>query len=668
MPEDAADESHFSSRTIGGRSVDTSTWATPDEGALAGTVRARYFARKSAVALYLAGADEDEILKKSGIGAKQTYRLVRERCLQVHPDGQPYGWRALVPYLRIKPYERHRPIRVSPFGTGAAGVFTAMLDRHPDLRKKLDHRILREASPDKLSEIKITRKNHWRWFKDQLRALGYELRGEWPFSRDSEKYGYSSICRYVNKILSKNPRKLAIESGGPELARKLKTGDGTNRPVFRFMQRIEMDAHKTDGRFCVSIPLLDGESKEIIVHRLWVIVLQEVVTRAVLGYYFSMNREVSADDVRRAIKCALSRWVAKPVCFSDAPYEPGAGLLSSVGPEFVRLCWDETSVDGALAETCKIIRDILSQCVGSTLLTPETSFARRRSPDDRPNIEAFFRNLAGGGFQRMSNTTGGKPEDRKGRKPEQVALASRFQIEYAQELLDVMIANYNRRPCASIGGRSPLNYAKFLFENSNKNYKYTSESTIESLFSFRKLCPVKGGAKEGRKPYVNFCRGRYSNDILAGMNDLVGKRIWVVWHKEDDGRVALATMQNGVALGVLRAAPPWNISPHNQAVRSAICRLVDNEKFNLPEGSDAITKFIEYAESRPHGKLPIHPAYLEARIILTEAAEEFVGESMLESALLRAKEIKEPLRKTEENKSDSGKSSPLPPRRMSSGN
>jgi len=172
MPEDAADEPHFSSRTIGGRSVDTSTWATPDEGALAGTARARYFARKSAVALYLAGADEDEILKKSGIGAKQTYRLVRERCLQVHPDGQPYGWRALVPYLRIKPYERHRPIRVSPFGTGAAGVFTAMLDRHPDLRKKLDHRILREASPDKLSEIKITRKNHWRWFKDQLRALG----------------------------------------------------------------------------------------------------------------------------------------------------------------------------------------------------------------------------------------------------------------------------------------------------------------------------------------------------------------------------------------------------------------------------------------------------------------------------------------------------------------
>ena len=667
MPEDMQHDPHFSSRAIGGRSVDTSTWATPDEGALAGAVRARYFARKSAVALYLAGANDDEIQQTSGIGAKQAYRLIRERCLQVHPDGQPYGWRALVPYHRIKPYERHRPIRVSHFGTGAAGAFTAVLDRHPDLRKKLDRRILREVSQDKLSEIKITKKNHWRWFKDQLRELGYEFRGEWPFSRDSEKYGYSSICRYVHKILSENPRKLAIESGGPELARKLKTGDGTNRPVFGFMQRIEMDAHKIDGRFCISIPLLDGDSEEVIVHRLWVIVLQEVVSRAILGYYFSMNREVSADDVRRAIKCALSRWVERPVCFSDTPYEPGAGLLSSLGPEFTRLCWDETSVDGALAETCKTIRDILSQCVGSVLLTPETSFAKRRSPDDRPNIEAFFRNLAGEGFQRMSNTTGGKPEDRKGRKPELVALTSRFQVEYAQELLDVLLANYNNRPCGSIGGRSPLKYAKFLFENSNKSHRYASESTIDYLFSFRKLCSVKGGATEGRRPYVNFCRGRYSNDILAGMNDLVGKKIWVIWHKEGDGRVALATTQNGIKLGILRAAPPWNISPHTQAVRSAICRMVENKKFNLPEGSDAITRFIEYVESQPHGKLPIHPAYLEARRILVEAAEEFIGDSMLESALLRAKKNRGRPSLVNGSEPDSNKSSDLPSRRMSSG-
>lgn len=135
--------------------------------------------------------------------------------------------------------------------------------------------------------------------------------------------------------------------------RKLKTGDGSDRPVTKFLQRVEMDAHKLDGRFCVSMPEVGGGTKERIVHRLWVIVLIDVVSRVVIGYYFSLGKEVSANDVLRAIKRSLIKWVARPVSFSESPYRSGAGLLSSLGDDFIGLCWDETSVDGALAETCK---------------------------------------------------------------------------------------------------------------------------------------------------------------------------------------------------------------------------------------------------------------------------------------------------------------------------
>jgi len=167
-----------------------------------------------------------------------------------------------------------------------------------------------------------------------------------------------------------------------------------------------MDAHKLDGRFCVSIPLLDGGTKEKIVHRLWVIVILEVVSRAVLGYYFSTRREVSKDDVLRAIKRSLNLWVPRKISYSDTPYRPGAGLLSSLGSEFERLCWDETSADGALAETCTLVRDGLLQAVGSALLDPETSFSKRRAKDDRPFIETFFRNLAGKGFRSSRSMMG----------------------------------------------------------------------------------------------------------------------------------------------------------------------------------------------------------------------------------------------------------------------
>ena len=93
--------------------------------------------------------------------------------------------------------------------------------------------------------------------------------------------------------------------------------------------------HKLDGRFCVSLLLAGGGFTEKIVHRLWVIVILEVVSRAVVGYYFSTGREVSKDDVLRAIKTGLSRPKLRPVTFSATPYLPDAGLLGSLGEEFV---------------------------------------------------------------------------------------------------------------------------------------------------------------------------------------------------------------------------------------------------------------------------------------------------------------------------------------------
>lgn len=630
----AVDDSAYSHRIVSGQSIDTSQWATPDEGALQGTRRELYLARKRAVELYLSGASAQTIEQLTSLGAKQAYRLIRERCLETHPDGRPYGWRALIPYLRMRPYKRHRMIRVNRFGGGAVGALQTLLDCQPALREVLDARIRAGTSGKRLIEIRRSRRRHCAWFLDQLRSLGYEARNEWPFNTSSQ--GYFSICRYVDSVLSASPRSLAAQTGGPDLVAKLKSGDGTGRPVMKFMQRVEMDAHKLDGRFCVSLPLMGGGFQEKIVHRLWVIVVLEVISRAVVGYYFSMRREVSKDDVLRALKRSLSRWSMRPVSFCDTPYSPGAGLLSAAGSEFTGLCWDETSVDGALAETCEQVRDALRDAVGSTLLDPKTSFSKRRSKDDRPFIEAFFRNLAGQGFQRLSNTTGSKPQERRGREPEEVALSSRFQYEHAEELLDVLIANYNVTPHRGIGNRTPLAYARFLYKQSNSPLRRADPAVIESLFSARKRCMVRGGAKTGRAPFVEFHHARYTNEVLHNRHDLVGIEIWVICHKEDDCRVALASTLQGMSLGVLRAAPPWHVSPHSLSVRAAISQASSRGQFAIPPGCDAIDVFIDYVEGHPHGKLPVHPAYLEARRILTAAAEQSIGASMLESAMSRA--------------------------------
>ncbi|MDZ4287518.1 MAG: hypothetical protein U0984_06150 [Prosthecobacter sp.] len=194
----------------------------------------------------------------------------------------------------------------------------------------------------------------------------------WPFNTKS--LGYNSICRFIDETLEANPRAAARLEGGKDLVTKLSSGDGVDRPVKRFLQRAEMDAHKLDGRFSVALPLPEGGHNEQIIHRLWVIGIIDVYSRLVLGYHLSLRREVSKDDVMRALQSALSQWKPRRISFSETPCAHDAGFLSAEGAEFSGLCWDEMSVDGALAETCKTVKLALSEVVRSTLVEPKTDF------------------------------------------------------------------------------------------------------------------------------------------------------------------------------------------------------------------------------------------------------------------------------------------------------
>lgn len=608
----------------GTTNADPETWPTPDEGALEGNRRTQYLDRKQGVRMYLMGESDEAIKKCCGVGSKQIYRLIRERCIETHPDGRIYGWRGLVPGSRIKPYTRKKRIRVDSFGYGAAGAMKTILDLHPELRSKFEKRILNAPRGDELAAAKRPRQAHWKWFLDELRKLGYEQRQEWPFNTSSN--GYGSVCRFIDKVLAANPKKAARVTGGPELEKKLASGDGVDRPVQKAFQRVEMDAHKLDGRFCVMIPQANGGFVARIIYRIWVIVILEVVSRAVLGYYLSTGREVSKDDVMRAIKKALTRWYRRKLAFSDTAYADGAALPSALSDEFLGVCWDETSVDGALAETCTHVRQVLKDAVGSTLLSPDEGFASRRSKDDRPFVETFFRRLGSAGFQRLTNTTGGKPSGKQGRNPEDVAVTSQFQWEYAEELLDVLIANYNATPHTSLGYRSPLEYLKFIDSSHGTELRYADPSAVEGILSYRKKCRVKGGIKQGRRPYVNFDGARYSNETLGQRFDLVDKFIWVVNHLEDDARIALASTLDGQKLGVVRAQPPWHKLPHSLRVRKAINSGVRSRMLFIASGADAVETFIEFCEAQRDKKLPVHPAYLEVRRILAQQSASNIGQ------------------------------------------
>ncbi|WP_236674454.1 transposase [Paraburkholderia hospita] len=558
----------------------------------------------------------------------QTYRLLTERCLAVHPDGVVHGWRGLLPYARVKSYDRKAPIKPNVWGGGAVGalqwVFESPAGR--GFEKCLREHILRKRSV--LESSLRPRMAVFRWFLAELRDRGFEYRGDWPFN--VEKRGYVTLSRFVDRVLAENPAR-ARQLAGDDAARKARSGDGTRRPFLAPFERVECDAHKLDSRMVVLVPSPHGGTEPRMIHRLWVVVIIDVASRAVLGYHMSLRRECAAEDVLRAIRSALQPWAPRELQFGNAAYLPGAGLPARRFPQLVGACWNEFSVDGALANICTRVEGVLRDVVGAKLVKPQdpASFSRRRSKDDRPFIESFFARLTADGFHRLSTTTGSSPMARRGTDPDAAALATQFQLEYAQELLDTLIANYNATPHSGLGYRSPLEQLDRLLAQGNFKPRRADPDAVQRIVGTRKLCTLLGGVKSGRRPHFNFANGRYSAEWLCLRTDLLGENLWLNLDDEDDARYATVSTQQGHFLGVVRAAPPWHRTPHSLYVRQAIRSLEKRRLLHLATSGDAVEALIRYAEAAPSGKLPAHPAYLEARRILQKHAEQVAGQSMV---------------------------------------
>jgi len=612
--------------------VDLAAWPGIDELALSAERRALYLRRERAIRLYLDGATGRQIIAECGFGLVQTYRLLTERCLKAHPDGRIQGWRGLLPYSRVKSYERNAPIKLDAWSGGAVGALQWVFESPPGSGFEA---LLRERILGQRSELEASRRPRmavFRWFLAALRARGFERRNEWPFNVD--KRGYVTLSRFIDRVLAEHPARARHLAGGEKAVRKARAGDGTRRPPLWPFERVECDAHKLDARMVVLVPSPHGGTEPRLIHRLWVVVLIEVASRAVLGYHLSLRRECAAEDVLRAMRCALETWAPREVQFGDTAYVPGAGLPSFRIPQLAGACWNEFSVDGALANVCARVEGVLRDVVGAKLIKPQDpqSYSRRRSMDDRPFVESFFGRLAAGGFHRLATTTGSSPAGKRGTDPDATALATQFQLEYAHELLDTLIANYNATPHSGLGYRSPLEQLEHLVSQDGWTARLADPHTVRRMVGVRKLCTLLGGIKTGRRPHFNFANARYSAEWLCLRTDLLGHAFWLQLDNEDDARYVSVSTQKGQFLGVVRAAPPWHRTPHSLYMREAIRALEKRRLLHLAGNSDAVEALIRYAEAAPQGKLPPHPAYLEARRILQQHAERLAGQSMVNLA------------------------------------
>jgi len=605
----------FSVSELDSEFVDQSHWPRADESALSEVQQDLYIKRCHAVKAYI---NNEPFSESAPIQKREALRLLR-KCIQTHPDKRIYGFRALIPYIRIKQYTRKAPIKSDASAThGRSGAFSALLKQHPNLDDLIKREVFKKGRGVKESIVSI--KALHRRFISACTELGLEITNSYPFDRVTR--GYASLATYVNKLKLENPVEAIRANGTTNAYKKTSTSDGTERPITDPYDRVECDAHHIDAIFCILVPTQFGEVVPKIVHRLWVIVIQEIISRAILGYHLSLREECNSTDLLETIKMALSKWKPRELTIPGLEYNEGAGYPSSHSSRLEGVMWKEFSVDEALINVSGRVKSKL-KLISDGISEPIV--LNRHVPDDRPFIERFFQTLEKGGFHRLPNTTGTGIADARRKNPEINACKYFIQLEHLEEILDVMMANYNAEPHSSIGYRSPLQYLDFL--TSEKELKYANKTELSALLSISKRVRVKGGLDSGRKPFINYLKATYSSDALKATYNLCGKYIFIEANPKDL-RTVKAFTENGAEIGILKAGAPWHLRPHTLEMRKVITSLYSRKIIHYTKYADPIAAYLSYVENSLNGKQKrVPPAYLEARSLLIA---EFQSEELVD--------------------------------------
>lgn len=575
------------------------TWPTAIADGLQKKHQELFGARVEAIKLYFDGQPTQEVERITGINSKRLPSLAK-KCLQISDDGRILGFRALLPYVRVKPHERKAPLKAKyPEAKGGfSGALNLLLTRFPGAEPMLIKMILQETSPGIVHEYKIRPRDLHRIFIKFLKDQGV-AKQEWPFN--CKFLGIRSIQKYMKDLLDRNFLK-GVSVRGDSAARahiNVGTAESSLITFSEPYECIEIDAYKIEAHMTVEIETTEGTYAYVLLERLWLIAAVEWLSSAVLAYSIVYRSEVSADDVVKVIRdAATGRW-ARASLTLPLEYPHGAGLPSGVIDSAQGVQWSVTMLDGALAHLATAVHDKCRKAFGFGINWGAVGRFERR-----PHVEGFFSRISRELFKRLPSTTGSSPQNGRADDAENKAVKYRIVAAEVEQVMDVVAAEMNHLPGGAFN-ISPLDTLRIFFEDKRKMFlpRRLPDCMQEQALSLlnRETATVRGGQKSGRRPYVQVDRARYTNDVLQNAGHLIGKKLILIID-DDDMRQVKAYLQGGGELGVLKVIGKWGLRKHSRRTRKAINQLCHRRILVMSQFDDPVLAYLRFLSKTEKNK------------------------------------------------------------------
>jgi putative transposase len=201
-----------------------------------------------------------------------------------------------------------------------------------------------------------------------------------------------------------------------------------------------------------------GFAHEFEMERVWLLVIIDVCTRAVIGFHIALAREYGRYDVIKTIENALTPHCPRTFTKPGLTYGPHDGFPSGKMPELGYVTCEWIRLDNAKANLADETMTALCEFVGCL-----ADAGPKHSPDERPYIERFFGTITSRLSSRLPGYTGSHIRDlRRALSDPKGDLRLYVSLDELVELVEYAISGYNGTPHRGLNNATPLEAMQYF--------------------------------------------------------------------------------------------------------------------------------------------------------------------------------------------------------------
>jgi hypothetical protein len=548
-------------------------WKRPDIRLVVESHREAFTARCDALLAYLNGKSIRVAAREHGVN-RTTLTTDISKAFTLAPNGQLYGFRACLPWG----VRQSSSIPAYTPTSGRPHALQALLKVHPDIKELLGT-YKDPLPPGRLppSFMRLLRK---------IRGLLAERNGQkcWPLNQADK--GRRAFTRFVRGL-----REAALIAGVPDAMTLPQPQIKSLSHLFALQpyDRLEFDAHSKDIEFTLELPNARGELVKYKVSKVWILVLIEVNSTAVLGWKIVFGQGYSALDVSQCVASSMRPWSPRTLVAHDMAYVAGATMPQNLNLGCLTGCM--TAMDNAKAHKAKLPLEAWVNNYDGIL-----HLGYAHVPEVRATIEQFFNRLAQAALRLLPG--GYIPTLRLGEKatPSSEWRSADHPVSFQalEDLLDVMMTGHNVTPLPSRQDRAPID---ILLAYPRSVHFWPSpphnEEDARALTTECRPVRLRGSRRQNKPVHVRFLGVDYRHPALDKKWDLLGSEYLALVDLEDLRTLTLVDDSlNEIAK--LEAAPPWNIHRHDVTTRRRILKLSRSGELEIRGAYSAISAYAAY--------------------------------------------------------------------------